>query len=92
MSKSSPDSSPMTNADYIRAMSDQELAALLHGICYGRDEPWEQEFKTVCCDCCPTVEATGEDGKHYSLHECDFVDGVCPHGGSVRWWLGRQAE
>lgn len=83
---------PITNADHIRAMSDQELAAFLSGVCYGQDEPWEHTFKSACCDCCPTVEATDEYGKHYSLHECDFVDGVCPHGDSILWWLVRPQQ
>lgn len=81
-----------TNADRIRAMSNQELAAFLNGICYGRDEPWERAFKESCCDCCPTVEATDEYGKHCSLHECDFADGVCPHGDSILWWLVRSQQ
>lgn len=81
----------MTNADRIRAMSDQELAAFLGGVCYGRDEPWERQFKAACCDCCPTVEVTDEDGKHCNLHECDLADGICPHGDSVLWWLKQPA-
>ena len=82
----------MTNADRIRAMSDQELAAFLGGVCYGRDEPWERAFKMCCCDPCPTVEATDEYGIRCHLHECDFADGVCPHGDSVLWWLVRPQQ
>ena len=81
-----------TNADIIRAMSDQELAAFLGGVCYGRDEPWERAFKMCCCDPCPTVEATDEYGIRCHLHECDFADGVCPHGDSVLWWLVRPQQ
>lgn len=81
-----------TNADRIRAMSDQELAAFLSGVCYGRDEPWERSFKAACCDCCPTVKGTDEYGRHCDLHECDFADGVCPHGDSVLWWLVRSQQ
>ena len=76
-----------TNADIIRAMSDQELAAFLDRISIGGDEPWESIFKTTFCDCCSTVEVTDEDGRHSNLHECDFADGVCPHGNSIQWWL-----
>lgn len=73
-------------------MSDQELAAFLSNVYDGRYEPWEQVFKAICCDRCPTVDATDEDGRHYNLHECDFTDGVCPHGDSVLWWLIRPQE
>lgn len=78
---------PMTNADRIRAMSDQELAAFLDRISIGGDETWECIFKTTFCDCCPTVEVTEEDGTQHHLNECDFADGVCPHGNSIQWWL-----
>lgn len=81
-----------TNADRIRAMSDQELAAFLSGVCYGRDEPWERAFKAACCDCCPTVKGTDEYGRHYNLHDCDFADGICPHGDSILWWLVRSQQ
>ena len=81
-----------TNADHIRTMSDQELADFLECITLGGDEPWESAFVAALCACCPTVEADDEYGRHYSLHECDFVDGVCPHGDSILWWLGRRVE
>ena len=77
----------MTNADRIRAMSDQELAAFLDRISIEGDEPWDSIFKTTFCDCCPTVEVTEEDGTQHHLNECDFADGVCPHGKSIQWWL-----
>ncbi len=83
---------PMTNADRIRAMSDQELAAFLDRISIEGDEPWESIFKTTFCDCCPTVEVTEEDGTQHHLNECDFADGVCPHGKSIQWWLKQPAE
>lgn len=35
---------------------------------------------------------TDEYGRHYNLHECDFVDGVCPHGDSVLWRLVRPQQ
>lgn len=81
------DSNVPTNAGRIRAMSDRELATFLERISIGGDEPWEVAFKAVFCDRCPTVEVTDEDGKHYHLVECDFEDGVCPHGRSIPWWL-----
>ena len=82
----------VTNADRIRAMSDQELAAFLDRISIRGDEPWESIFKTTFCDCCPTVEIADEDGTQHYLNECDFVDGVCPHGNSIQWWLKQPAE
>lgn len=35
---------------------------------------------------------TDEYGRHYNLHECNFADGVCPHGDSVLWWLVRPQQ
>lgn len=81
----------VTNADRIRSMNDQELAAFLDRISIGGDEPWESTFKKTFCDCCPTVEVTEEDGRQYHLYECGFVDGVCPHGESIPWWLKQPA-
>ena len=84
-----PDEVHGTNADRIRVMNDQELAEFLERISVGGEEPWESAFAAGFCDGCPTVQATDDDGRHYSLNECDFTDGVCPHGNSIQWWLGQ---
>lgn len=77
----------MTNADRIRAMSDEELAKWMSGMAYGRETPWSEPFQKKFCDNCPTVRGTYESGREDDFNECDFVDGVCPHGSDIVWWL-----
>ena len=82
-----------TNADRIRAMSDEELADLIEKFAYSGETPWCDAFDKEFCDNCPTMEIKVEG---YSdllrLHECDFEDGKCPHGGDIKWWLQQPAE
>lgn len=83
----------MTNADRIRAMSDEELADFICGLSFARETPWADPFVKQFCDNCPTVEATiKETGQTMELNECDFVDGKCPHGSDIVWWLGQPAK
>lgn len=81
-----------TNADRIRAMSDEELAEFLSSIAYGRETPWSEPFARRLCDSCPTVHVTYESGIEDDFHECDFLDGKCPHGSNIVWWLQQPAE
>lgn len=67
---------PMTNGDRIRAMSNEELRNFLDKF---RVETYAEPFGKKFCKCCPTTE-------------CEFVDGVCPHGDSLMWWLKRPVE
>ena len=84
---------PMTNADRIRAMTDEELAELLSQTAYAGETPWCEPFNRKFCDNCPTVEGTiKETGKTMDFNECDFADGKCPHGSDIVWWLGQPAE
>lgn len=83
---------PMTNADRIRNMSDDELAEFLDQIAYARETPWSKPFYEKFCKSCPEPEYTLDDGRELRLHECDFKDGVCPHGGDIVWWLQQPAE
>lgn len=83
---------PMTNADRIRAMSDEELADFLSRLAYACDEPWSNLFALKFCYNCPEPEYTLDDGRKMNLHECDFKDGKCPHGSDVMWWLNQAAE
>ena len=83
---------PRTNADRIRAMTDEELAEMISGIHYDWENPWRTQFARKFCDNCPAPEYTLEDGRKMKLHECDFSDGKCPHGDSVVWWLQQPAE
>ena len=76
-----------TNADRIRAMNDEELAEWMSGMAYGRETPWSEPFQKKFCDNCPTVRGTYESGREDDFNECDFSDGVCPHGSDIVWWL-----
>lgn len=83
----------MTNAQKIRAMSDEELAGFISQIAYARHTPWSSLFERAFCDRCPT-ETLRLEGYHgpLGLHECDFSDGTCPHGSDVAYWLQQPAE
>lgn len=70
-------SRPMTNAEKIRSMSNKELRDFLDKF---RVETHTEPFGKKFCKCCPTVGTT-------EYKECEFVDGVCPHGDSLTWWL-----
>lgn len=82
-----PDPVTKTNADRIRAMDDAELAAFLIDLAYMGKDPWTGPFSAQFCDVCPTVEGRLDDGRVLHLHECEFADGKCPHGGDAEWWL-----
>ena len=81
-----------TNAECIRRMTDEELAIFLSNIAYGKEALWSEPFTRMVCDSCPTVHGTYESGIENDFHECDFVDGKCPHGGAIAWWLQQPAE
>ena len=81
-----------TNAQKIRSMSDDELSEFLSSITYGRETPWSEPFARRLCDSCPTVHGTYESGIEDDFHECDFLDGECPHGGAIVWWLKQPSE
>ena len=83
---------PMTNADRLNAMSIEEKAEFLSNIAYGRETPWSEPFARRMCDSCQTVHGTYESGVEDDFHECDFVDGKCPHGSAIVWWLQQPAE
>ena len=83
---------PMTNADRINAMTIEGKAEFLSRIAYGRETPWSLPFLKEFCNNCPTVHCTYESGAEDDLHECDFVDGKCPHGSDIVWWLQQPAE
>ena len=77
----------MTNADRINSMTIEEKADFLSSIAYGRETPWSELFARRMCDSCQTVHVTYESGIEDDLNECDFVDGKCPHGCDIVWWL-----
>lgn len=82
---------PETNADRIRAMSDEELEDFLIRI--EGEKPWSTQFSEKFCDNCPTTTYTAEGYSHpIELSECDFTDGKCPHGTDIVWWLKQPAE
>ena len=81
-----------TNADRINSMTIEEKADFLSSIAYGRETPWSEPFSRRMCDSCKTVHGTYESGVEDDFHECDFVDGKCPHGSAIVWWLQQPAE
>ena len=83
---------PMTNADRINSMTIEEKADFLSSIAYGRETPWSYRFVETFCKECTTVHGTYESGLEDDFHECDFVDGKCPHGSDIVWWLQQPAE
>ena len=83
---------PMTNADRINSMTIEEKADFLSSIAYGRETPWSYRFVETFCKECTTVHGTYESGVEDDFHECDFVDGKCPHGSDIVWWLQQPAE
>ena len=83
---------PITNADRLNAMTIEGKAEFISSIAYVRETPWSEPFSRRMCDSCPTVHGTYEGGIEDDFHECDFVDGKCPHGSAIVWWLKQPAE
>ena len=82
----------MTNGDHIRNMSDEALRDFLDKF---RVETYTDPFGEANCKKCPTEIVIAEwmnGGKPFELHECAFVDGVCPRGDSLMWWLKQPTE
>lgn len=44
------------------------------------------EIREICGDWALDIHWGKETTQHH-LNECDFADGVCPHGNSIQWWL-----
>ncbi len=82
----------ISNADRIRSMSDEELAVWISDIAYAGKTPWDSQFARKFCDSCPRIKGTLPDGKTIDLYECDFVDGKCPHGSDIAWWLEQRTD
>ena len=84
---------PKTNADRIRAMSDEELAKFLECLAFSRETPWADPFAGEFCDNCPTVRCVVEEfGQEMEFNECELSYGKCPHGDDVLWWLRQPVE
>lgn len=83
----------LTNFDRITKMSAEELGEFLKEIAASGKAPWDESFIKRFCESCPTEEATIiETGQKLKLRECDFSDGVCPHGDDVMWWLNQPVK
>lgn len=81
------------NIEKIQCANKQELAAILEKFTYGRYDPWSSEFHNKFCKTCPTItEQIMGYGKELSFHECDYVDGVCPNGDMIEWWLEQEVK
>lgn len=77
----------MTNGNYIRSMNDKELANFILLVTCN-DTPWGKAFYEYACKNCPTITGTPEGSNEPNeFHEYDFVDGECPYGDDVTWWL-----
>ena len=84
---------PKTNADRIRAMTDEELAKWIASIAFARETPWCAQFLEKFCISCPSeMYKIKETGQVLRLHECDFKDSECPHGNDIVWWLQQPAK
>ena len=84
---------PPTNADRINTMTIEEKADFLSSIAYEGETPWSEPFAEKFCKICPTTTCIVEGYHHpLELHECDFSDGKCPHGGDIVWWLQQPME
>lgn len=83
----------MTNADYIRSMTNEELEVFIEQLAFKRETPWADEFSQKFCRVCPHEEYVVPE-YHFPLKlaECDFVDGECPHGSDILWWLNEERE
>ena len=83
-----------TNADRIRAMSDDHLREFLEDVANsGGETMWCKQFSEKFCDSCPTVTGKIEGyNKEMEFHECEFADGKCPHGNELDWWLRQPAK
>ena len=80
----------MTNADRIRAMSDEELAKYLDTLTW-KEPAWDRWFNEEFCKKCKPL--VGEyEGKTIEFHECETCDGECPHGDATLLWLQQPAE
>lgn len=81
---------PQTVEEYLRIAPREELIAFLNDFCV---ETHTGPFGKAFCKKCPTTEGKVE-GKliPLKLHECDFIDGVCPYGDSLEWWLNQPAK
>ena len=80
----------VTNADRIRSMTDEQLRDFLEKF---RVETYTEPFGEKFCKSCPTTEVYCSPlHDTLKLTECDFADGVCPHGDSLAWWLSQTAE
>lgn len=78
----------MTNIDNIRSMSVKELEEFLISIAFRRETPWSRPFSEKFCKNCKPIIATVEEfDEPQAFCECDFVDGVCPYGSDIEWWL-----
>lgn len=82
-----------SNADHIRIMSDEELAQFIYELACCREAPWRRPFYKANCESCqPIIGRVEGDDSDTEFRECDFVDGKCPHGSDILWWLQQPTE
>ena len=82
-----------TNQEYIQTATKEKLSKFLEKIVCRGDPPWQKEFYEKFCKTCPEIRGKIEGcGKEYSFHECDFVDGKCPRGADIDWWMDQETK
>jgi hypothetical protein len=85
----------MTNFEYIIS-SPEVLGEFLDDIAFKRETPWAASFSKTFCENCPTekvrIKVQGKflEEREEDWCECDFPDGICPHGDDVHWWLNQE--
>ena len=81
------------NGDFVRSMTDGQLAEFLTKIADDAWGPWEEPFHTAFCQECRPVEHIDEEGFEDSVWPCWRGGPGCPHAGSpALWWLGQPTE
>ena len=82
----------MTNADYIRHLTDEELCKFLSEIEMVPDGPWREAFHDAFCAECEnrTAVRNQETGEVEMLRRCELDD--CPEGDEILWWLRQEAN
>ncbi len=68
------------------------LANFISRCAYIGENVWANSFSNKFCKKCPTTHCIFEDGTEDDFHECDFRDGICPHGSDIEWWLNQESE
>ena len=82
-----------TNADRIRAMSDEELACFIKKLAYNRETPRGVIcFRRRFARGARPKNTPWKTGKKCGSVSAISLMGECPHGSDIAWWLQQPAE